>query len=221
MDKTQKLMMGHSGTASSETLNILGVTLDKSGGFSAHHSTVLSDLRRRLGVVRRLKCQISRGKLLNEIARSLVIGRLQCSAWVTRPARVVPQNGQNQSKDPAQVILNDLSRLLLGVTRADHHRTEDLLDKAKVPSVNQIIVRQSALSAWRAVNGGALEGVLQSDENRARGAGSNLKRPASQGCIATSNMAATWNESQPLREAKTLGEARAAARKLAESLRHA
>ena len=221
MDKTQKLMLGHSGTASSETLNILGVTLDKSGGFSAHHSTVLSDLRRRLGVVRRLKCQISRGKLLNEIARSLVIGRLQCNAWVTRPARVVPQNGQNRSKDPAQVILNDLARLLLGVTRADHHRTEDLLDKAKVPSVNQIIVRQSALSAWKAANGGALEEVLQSYDSRTRGAVSNLKRPVAPGCIATSNMAAAWNESKSLREAKTLGEARAAARKLAESFRHA
>ena len=94
------------------------------------------------------------------------------------------------------------------------------MDKAKVPSVNQIIVRQSALSAWKAVNGGAMEEVLQSYDSRTRGAVNNLKRPVAHGCIATSNMATTWNVSQPLREAKTLGEARAAARKLAESVRH-
>ena len=95
------------------------------------------------------------------------------------------------------------------------------MDKAKVPSVNQIIVRQSTLSAWRAANGGALEEVLQTYDSRSRGAVSNLRRPVSQGCIASTNMAATWNVSEPLRKAKTLWEARSAARKLAESVRNA
>ena len=39
-------------------------------------------------------------------------------------------------------------------------------------------------------------------------------------CLATSNMANCWNAHEPLRNAKTIGEARSAARKLANTMRH-
>ena len=80
MSKTQCMLLGHSTTQSSDSLNILGVTIDSRLNFNAHHEALLNDLRRRLGVIRRLKCQMSRGKLLNEVAQSLFVGRLQCNA---------------------------------------------------------------------------------------------------------------------------------------------
>ena len=217
--KTQKLLLGRSATNTAESLNILGVTLDKSGGFNTHHEITLNDLRRRLGMIRRLKCQISRGKLLHTIAGALFVGRLQCSAWITRPMRTTGEHCPN--KGPAQVLTNDLARILLGITRADHYRTEDMMNKANLPTVNQIVVRQSALAAWRAANGGALEEVLQTHDSRTRGAGNNLRRPVSQRCTASANMARAWNSSQQLREAKTLSHARSIAKKMGIEARHA
>ena len=94
------------------------------------------------------------------------------------------------------------------------------MDRAKIPSLNEIVVRQAALNAWKAVNGGALAEFLQPRDSRTRAAECNLRRPVSRRCIAISNMANCWNASQPLRNAKTIGEARSAARKLANSVRH-
>ena len=220
MSKTQSMLLGHSTTQSSDSLNILGVTIDSRLNFSTHHDALVNDLRRRLGVIRRLKCQMSRGKLLNEVAQSLFVGRLQCNAWITRPVRVNQEGEQPSSRDKAQVLLNDLARTLLNIRRADHVRTEDLMDRAKIPTLNEIVVRQAALNSWKAVNGGALSEFLLPYDSRTRAAESNLRRPVSRRCIAISNMANCWNASQPLRNAKTIGEARSAARKLANSVRH-
>ena len=219
LEKTQKLLIGQS-SATHDTITILGVTIDKSAGFSTHHSEVLNDLRRRLGAVRRVACQIPRGKLLREIGNSLIVGRLQSSAWVTRPAHLNSQQGGHRNKGGAQVILNDFARLLLGISRADHCRVEDLLDKAQVPTVNQIVVRQAALSAWRATHGGALGEVLEHFDSRTRGSALCLRKPVSQRCTGADNMARSWNSSEALRSATTLHEARTIAKKMASEARH-
>ena len=173
--------------------------------------------RRRLGVARNLACHIPRGKLLSEISKSQIIGRVQCNAFITRPARLAPM--QPSARGPTEVLLNDLLRVLIGVIRADRLKTEDLLDRAQIPSLNQIVVRQSALNAWRAVHEGAMSELLV-PYVVGRGAENNLRRSVSQRCTASSNMALVWNSSPELRQAKTIREARAVARKIGESARH-
>ena len=51
MSKTQIMHLGHSATDANNTLNIIGVTLDKSGGFTTHHEALLNDLRQRLCII--------------------------------------------------------------------------------------------------------------------------------------------------------------------------
>ena len=200
-------------------MDLLGVKLNKSAGFSAHHEGMLADLRRRVGVIRRLATKMPNGKLLTEIANSLVIGKLQTSAWVTRSARFAP--GPQHGCDKAtQVILNDLARLLLGVKRADRYRTSDLLDRAGVPTLNEIVVRQSCVAAWKAEQGGPLNDALEVFDDRTRGSSDNMRRAASARCKPACNMASAWNASESLRLAKTLQQAQTAAKKLARSVRH-
>ena len=43
--KTQTLRLGHKDTLTTDTLNILGVELNKTGGFSDHHTSMLTELR--------------------------------------------------------------------------------------------------------------------------------------------------------------------------------
>ena len=222
LSKTQQLKICHPDTSSSDTLNILGIVLDRTAGFATHHNKVLADLRRRIGAVRRLRTRISRGSLLSEVAKSLIVGRVQCSAWVTRTARLSPQSSGPlyPTKGPAQTVLNDLGRLLLGIKRADRYKTEDIADRASLPTLNEIVVRQSAMASWKAANGGALKEVLQTYDGRTRGSADNLRKPISQRCNAASNMCKAWNASSSLREAKTMLDARRAARELAKSVRH-
>ena len=108
----------------------------------------------------------------------------------------------------------------MGITRADHYKVEDLLDRAGLPSINEIVVRQSAVASWKATQGGALKELLQPYDDRTRGSSSNMRKPISQRCTAAKNMCLTWNASSSLREAKSLPEARRAARELAKSVRH-
>ena len=95
------------------------------------------------------------------------------------------------------------------------------VDKSGLPTVNEVVVRQSAISAWKAVNGGALGEVLEKFDDRSRGSACNLRRPASQRCLPAVNMASAWNSCEALRKATTLSEARSVAKKIAREARHA
>ena len=219
--KTQKLNLGQAQTPTSDTLNVLGVTIDKQVNFNTHNETVLRDIKKRLGVVRRLSVQLPRGKLLTEIGRALIVGKLQSCAFVTHNMRLPSsENGQAPNKGPAQVVINDLARLVTGARRTDHIRATDLIDRSGLSTLNEIVVNQSAVAAWQAVNGGALQDVLEDFDSRTRGSSSNLKKATSQRCIPAQNMARAWNSSEALRSAATLAEARAVAKKMAKEARH-
>ena len=218
--KTQTLKLGSSKENTTNTLKILGVEVDKTVGFSYHHTTMLADLRRRVGVVRRLATKLSRGKLLSEIAQSLVVGKVQCNAWVTRRTRLSPQQPRNGEDIATQRTLTELARTLIGARRADRLRVADLADRAALPTLNEIIIKQAAVAAWKAVKGGALSDLLLPYDDRTRGHQNNLRRPVSNRCVAALNMADVWNASEHLRSTTTLTQAKAAAKKFAITMRH-
>ena len=219
VSKTQTMRINHRDTPTSSTLNVLGVQINRSGGFSNHHKSMMADLRSRLGAVRRLATAIGRGKLLREVGLSLVLGKVQTNAFVTREARL--QAGTAHVDDIAtQRVLNDLYRVITGLKRTDHIRVADLAARANLPTLNEIITKQAAISAWRSQNGGPLNDTLVPYDERTRGASQNRMRPVSTRCIASTNLAHAWNSSEELRNAKTLTAAKLAAKKLAQSVRN-
>ena len=115
--------------------------------------------------------------------------------------------------------MNDLAQLLLGVKRADRYKTSDLLDRAGVPTLNEIVVRQSCIAAWKAEQGGPLNDALEAFDDGTRGSSNDMRRPASSRRQPAQNMAMAWNVSQSLRQAKTLQQARTAAKILATSVK--
>ena len=181
-------------------------------------------MRQRVGVVRHLRTVLSRGPLLSTIARALVIGKLQSTAWIMRKARVMVEDSHLNpppSADAMQVALNDLARVLTGLRRKDHVRQSDLAAKAGIPTVNELVVRQAAVAAWKAVRteGCPLSQVLADPDRRTRSATSEVKKPISANCVAACNLASTWNASIALREAPTLAVAKKAAKTLASKSR--
>ena len=95
----------------------------------------------------------------------------------------------------------------------------DLAARAKLPTLNEVVTKQSAISAWRSQNGGPLDDILVAYDERTRGASLKWKRPVSARCVAARNLTLTWNSSEELRSAQTLSHAKVAAKKLAQSVR--
>ena len=94
------------------------------------------------------------------------------------------------------------------------------MDRAGLSTLNEIVVNQSAVAAWQAVNRGALQDVLEDFDSRTRGSASNLKKATSQRCQPGRNMALAWNSSEALRRAESLREAKAVAKLMAKEARH-
>ena len=219
VSKTQTMRINHKDTPPTSTLNVLGVHINRSGGFSDHHKSMISDLKKRVGAIRRLATSIGRGKLLREVALCLVFGKVQTNAFVTRQARL--QAGPMNAEDTAtQRVLNDVYRIITGLKRSDHIRVADLAARAKLPTLNEVVTKQSAISAWRSQNGGPLNDILVPYDERTRGASLKWKRPVSTRCVAARNLTMTWNSSEELRSAQTINHAKVAAKKLAQSVRY-
>ena len=72
---------------------------------------MMASLCGRLGAIRRLATAIGRGKLLREVALSLVVGKVQCNTFITREVRLdaQPMHGDDVA---TQRLLNDLNRTL-------------------------------------------------------------------------------------------------------------
>ena len=96
----------------------------------------------------------------------------------------------------------------------------DLAARAKLPTLNEVVTKQSAISAWRSQNGGPLDDILVPFDERTRGASLKWKRPVSTRCVAARNLSLTWNASEELRSAQTINHAKVAAKKLSQSVRY-
>ena len=94
----------------------------------------------------------------------------------------------------------------------------DLAARAKLPTLNEVVTKQSAISAWRSQNGGLLDDILVPYDERTRGASLKWKWSVSTRCVAARNLALTWNSSDELRSAQTLNHAKVAAKKLRSTI---
>ena len=138
--------------------------------------------------------------------------------WSNRLNR---KSGDKPPTDACQVALNDLARVLLGKKRSDCINCAKLAEKAKLPTINEIVTKQAAMAAWKSLNGAdgsSLAGLLEPQDSRTRGGISGLVNPTSVRCIAVTNMAKVWNASEALRSAKTIAEAKKCANDLAKSV---
>ena len=168
--------------------------------------------------IAKLSSHLPCGKLLRQIGLSLVIGKANCGAWVTREVRLSDEDRRSQ-QHPGQVAINDLARILTGHKRKDRVPVSVLADKANLPTINEIVVKRSATEAWKAMNGGALQNSLVVPSSSSRAASNKFVRPATNS-IADTNLSKCWNRSQELREARNLNTAKKAAKKLASECRN-
>ena len=215
----------------SDNVRLLGFELDRDlKRFSKHNAAAASRARRGLGALRLVASHLGRDRrLLRSFAEGLVITHLRNFAFMTHAAHVLskpqgPRHGDAGAEHTARVLLHDTARVIIGARRAEHVRVEDLLDTAKIPTLNEIVVTQAAMAAADDVHTGVYGGVLtppsSSSTRHTRAMTADLRFALDPGFLAAINMAMVWNASTALRSATTRFSARSVARRLGREYRH-
>jgi hypothetical protein len=219
-----------------ENIELFGVRFDRKLSTTPHARSMLTAVRQRAAVIARLANHLPRPKYLRQLATGLVNGKLgnALAAYVTPRLPAATATGEVASPSTLyhqiQVAYNRVARSITGCRLWDRISTKDLLERAGIPSLNEMIVSSVAMETWnarRSNDGGNgaknYVGAIIFDQNRAlkstRAAAASMVEVLLRGWDTfVSNGARIWSSSKALREALTKSSARLAAKNLAARL---
>ena len=95
-----------------------------------------------------------------------------------------------------------------------------MAERAALPTLNETVVKQTAVAVLKAVKGGALHDLTTAVRRPNTRTPEEPEKAMSKRCIEATNMADVWNASEHIRSATTLTQAKAAAKKFASTVRH-
>ena len=181
-------------------------------------------------MVARLAYHLPRGQYLRHLATGLVQGAIGYAISATAGVRQTTDETVSAAFRDIQVAINNTARSITGHRRLEHVKTEDLLWEAGLLSYNAMATRAVALETWKAYHScdgphgarsplGALLFDKAAQERVTRSGTAGVVPPCLPMPAATMvhHALTVWNRSEDLRSAKTIGEARSCARKLARS----
>lgn len=135
---------------SSNVATLLGMKISSEGSWKAHVRDLLGDLDRRVGVLRRLRCQIPLKTLLFLID-SLLISKIRFGLEAYADPTVGWKEGEFKCSLIAalQVRLNNAIRACFGLSLKDRIPVNDLLKMGQQQSVLQLAIVANAVLAWQ------------------------------------------------------------------------
>ena len=161
---------------------------------------------------------------LADATRAIVLGKARVYLSHSLQAMLQLSDPKPALHSRLQVLLNDTARIILRRRRSDAQKdgmtTRQLLDKANIPSLNEIIIVESGMASWHAmVSDGPLSAEfndLQMD-TRTRAATTQLLRVPPPTDMFMRNAARVWNTCSELRASKGRYAAKSALQKFARS----
>jgi hypothetical protein len=134
-----------------DNLELLGVKFDRQFTVRPHKKKLVKDARFRATHIARLAKHLLRGPLLRLLGCGLLLGKLS-HALPAVAAQRLPGSTETASILSAklQVSINDVARSVVGTKRMDHIRVGELLQRAQLPSYNQMAVKAIAMETWNA-----------------------------------------------------------------------
>ena len=208
-----EVMVGDTAIKPGSTIEILGLQLDHRLSPAPYVVGLRSALAQRLGMLRRLRPSVP-PHLLRNFAEGLFYGKLRVYANVVFNVRLMDTDQHTKGSSAIQVLINDVARLITGLRRTDHIRIRNLLDKAQVPSLNEVVVRASGMLAWSMTSPKhPLHHIYEESRldsvTRSSSAGL-LKVTTAKESISVRNAQLVWNACSELRSATSAGAAKAA-----------
>jgi hypothetical protein len=138
-----------------DTIKLLGVCFDGKLSTTPHARDMLVAVKQRAAVISRLENPLPRWKYLRQLAVGDVNGKLghTLAAFVS-PRLPVATGGEVANATniyhQIQVAYNRVARSITGYRLRDRVTVLELLEKAGVPSVNEMIVSSVAMKTWSA-----------------------------------------------------------------------
>ncbi len=227
--KGRPIRVGNSEVPPADSVEVLGVSFDKSLAPAPYLASLISSARMLTATARRLSLHLPPA-VLKTVMGSLYRGKIGYASLVLKP-RLKSTDPTTAAMAKLQVSVNDLARATVGANRSDRLKVEDLLEEDGFESVNRTIIYSIAMECWRALNyrdvpngpltplGDILSGPCSSSSSNPR------TRSAANGCLPppTKYQMDTftwwahtcWNASPLLRSAPTVSAAKKAAKMLA------
>jgi hypothetical protein len=135
----------------SNTLDLLGITFNRIFTVRPYLHSLAREARFWAGCMERLAQHLPRGQLLRQLGSGLLMGKVaHCLPVVARQRLPGSTAAIQEPLAQVQVAVNDVARSVVGCRREDHVTIVDLLEAAKYLSLNQQVVRATAMSAWSA-----------------------------------------------------------------------
>ncbi|QQP39269.1 Uncharacterized protein FKW44_020095, partial [Caligus rogercresseyi] len=133
-----------------DEIEFLGVKFDTAFTTVPHNINIAKAAAKRAALISRLAVHIPRGKYLRQLAKGLMIGKISyAAAAVTIPRLDNECKGPNSAHRAIQVAINDAARSIVGCKRRDHIHVHDLLERAGLPSLNEVAAKAVALETWK------------------------------------------------------------------------
>ncbi|QQP37645.1 Hypothetical protein FKW44_017985, partial [Caligus rogercresseyi] len=212
----------------SDEIEFIGVKFDTDFITAPHNINVAKAAAKRAALISRLAVHLPRGKYLRQLAKGLMIGKISYAAAAVAIPRFDNEcKGPNAAHRAVQVAINDAARSIVGCKRRDHIHIGDLLERAGLPSLNEVAAKAVAMETWKCFyssdgGGGARNPIgdfvfpiprrpMRSTTSVAYPLGRETSTFA---CHAIS----VWNLSKALRSATTLHTARTTARAIGRSV---
>ena len=133
----------------SPNFEFLGVSFDRQLSVAPHLANLITSARSLLSMSRRLRHHLPR-PLLKMVMQSMVRGRIGYACAVL-PPRMTEHDPQNVLMHKLQVSLNDVARSIIGCSRSDKIKVEELLQRSGMPSLNRMVVETIGAECWKAL----------------------------------------------------------------------
>jgi hypothetical protein len=187
------------------------------------------------GICNRLRLHIC-GHYLKQLATALLMGKLNFSAAIVANARlschdddvdgdVIKTKPATAHAKAVQVQMNRVARSVTGSKQKDHVKIVDLLSKAGFPSYNQIVIKNTAMEAYKALKSSDGPNSGLNPLGMAMSRPTRSTRSQMEGLLPNSHSVSdtfaqrgldVWNSVPELRNASTILEAKRVACKLAK-----
>jgi hypothetical protein len=133
----------------SNSIELLGVKYDRKLSTAPHLQSLLAAVRQWASVVARLANHLPRGQYLHQLAYGLVVGKFSHAlVAVARPRLPKADKNASTTWSKIQVAFNNVPRSITGVRLRDRVSIPNLLNLARIPSVNRMVVKAVSMEAW-------------------------------------------------------------------------
>ena len=220
--------MGDSIVLPSKELNLLGITYDTNFTTSPYLRQLAIDSKTRSALIARLSYSVP-PHLLKIFTNGLLIGKIMSAAPAAIPFRLSDNDkGANTLTNTINSAIKSAARTITQTRLSDKIRTNVILQKAGLRTLNEMVAYTSAMTIWKSKHcmdplGSRIfaSKMTQPTKNitTRSDTSTHAKNPVP-GCstLAINLLARTWNEAFKLQTPKNINAAKSAARKWARSL---